>query len=358
MSRKFTSAFLFLFLTLTITLSSSIPSRAEDLIWATGRVFNADGRTPLAGAIVAVYDDKNRVVDYAKTDSAGNYALALPRSAMHLDRKGGGFFHTVTGLVGGVGRIAAMPLKMGIKAAAGISSATDPITRVGIGAASGVAQGLVDNMSPSKKKLLGERSQPGVVVMKVSLPGHNDAISIARVYWMEEQIYKTGNREQRSLAAWFDPVHLTGAGAEKPSTIESKYLNFTEARLEPGIVEQGQTVSLSVKMPIPPDPRTPVIVVAKNSRTGRFFELTSAGNGIYRTEFVVDKKFPKDDQVFTVIAYAEQDELPGRNKKAENAINGAGLFDPTKPYIYNPLLVVSRNRAEVVLTVVGSSKKR
>ncbi len=347
---------------LLFTLSRS--ARAEDSVYVTGRVFAADGRTPLSGAVVAVYDDKNHVIDYSRTDERGEYALAVPKSALHLGGKGGqGFFRQVVGgvssMVGGVGRVVALPLKAGIRAAASVANAADPLTRVGIGTASGVAQTLVDHMSPrGGKKAVLERNMPGVLVMRVTRPGHNDVVSIAHVYWIEEQRYRAGGREQRSLAVWVDPAHLSRAGDEKPSTITSNYLTFTEARIEPSIAEVGQTVALLVKLPTPPDPNTPVVVVARHHKTGKLYELEPVGAGIYRGEINIDKKFPKHDQTFSVVAYADQDDKPGRNKKAEDAIIGAGLLNPEKPYIYNPLLVVSRNRADLTLTVVEPSKRR
>jgi hypothetical protein len=352
--------FALLLVTFSLVAGLATAASAEELVYATGRVFAADGRTPLSGAVVAVYDSKNRVVDYARTDERGEYALAIPRSALNLNGKGGqGFFRQVVGAVGGVGRIASLPLKAGIRAAASVATAADPITRVGIGAASGVAQGLVDQMSPrgSKRPAL-ERNQPGVLVMKVTQPGHNDVVSLARVYWLEEQLYRAGGREQRSLTAWVDPARLTAAGDEKPSAITSNYLTFTEARIEPSIAEVGQTVTISAKLPAPPDPNTPVIVIARHCKSGRIYPLEPVGAGVYRGDVEVDKKFPKQDQVFCIVAYAEQDERPGRNKRAEDAIIGAGMLNAEKPYIYNPLLVVSRNRADVTLTVVEPSRRK
>lgn len=351
-------AFLCALFQVVLMVGLPLCSQAEDLVFATGRVYASDGKTPLSGAIVAVYDDKNRVLDYARTDERGEYGLAVPRNALHLNHKGGqGFFRQVVGVVGGVGRVASLPLKAGIRAAASVASAADPLTRVGIGAASGVAQGLVDQMSPrGGKKPALERNQPGVLVMKVTRAGRNDVVSLARVYWIEEQLYRAGGKEQRSLAAWVDPANLSSVGDEKPSTISSNYLTFTEARIEPSIAEVDQTVTLSVKMPTPPDPRTPVVVIARHCKTGRIYELEPVGAGIYRGSIVIDKKFPRHDQLFCVVGYAEQDDRPGRNKKAEDAIIGSGLLNVGKPYVYNPTLVVSRNRADLTLTVVDPRK--
>lgn len=87
-------------------------------------------------------------------------------------------------------------------------------------------------------------------------------------------------------------------------------------------------------------------------------ELTPVGNGVYRGNFKVDKHFPKNDQIFCVLAYAQQADIQGRSKRVEDAINGAGLWNPGKPYVFDPLLVVSRNRAEAILTVIEPSRKR
>lgn len=346
-------------LLLTVLLGLAAASgRADDLVWATGRVFAADGKTPLAGAMVAVYDKKNRVVDYARTDENGVYALAVPRSALNLNRKGGGFLYQINRLVGGVGNVMTLPLKAGIKAVAATSSASDPLTRVGIGTASNLAQSLVDTISPDRKSVKTAREQPGALVMKVSAPGKNDALNIARVYWMQEEFYRVGGKEERALIAWFDPAIMTPAGGKEPSSISSEYLTFTGIRLEPSIAERGQTVKLTVAFPSPEEPRTPVVVVARNSRNGQTFQLNPIGGRLYQGQFEVDQRSPLHDQTICVLAYAEQDARPGRNRQAEDAINGAGLWNPAKPYVYNPLLVVSRNRAEVVLTVVEKPGRR
>lgn len=337
---------------------ASAPLRADDLVWATGRVKNESGR-PLRGAMVAIYDDKNHVVDYAKTDSDGNYALAVPRGVLHLDKHDGGFFHRVASTVGGVGRVAAMPIKAGIRAATGIAYASDPLTRVGIGTASGVALGLVDIMAPSDKKTpVPLRQRPGVVLMKVAAAGHNDVVSLARVYWMEEELIRTGGKEQRVVTSWVDPVKMTRDGSSQPSSFDSTYLTFSDTKIEPSITESGQTVMLTAHMSVPNEPRTPFVVVARNNRTGVLYELEKLDPGVYGVSIPVDRKFPKNDQTFSVLAYAEQDEKPGRSKKVEDALVRGGFFQPDKPFLYNPLVVVSRNRAEVTLTVVEPSRKR
>ena len=63
-------------------------AHAEELAWASGTVLDPQGRA-MRGAYVAVYDDSNKVVDYARTDSKGEYALAVPKHLLHLTSRHG-----------------------------------------------------------------------------------------------------------------------------------------------------------------------------------------------------------------------------------------------------------------------------
>jgi len=113
-----------------------------------------------------------------------------------------------------------------------------------------------------------------------------------------------------------------------------------------------------VKFPSPPQPRTPFVVVARNTRTGQMVLLEKTDHDRYEGSLTIDKRAPRDDQIVAVLAYAEQDDAPGRNRRTEAAIERAGLWNTERPYIYNPLIVVSRNRAESALTVVEPSRRR
>ncbi|MBM3492776.1 MAG: carboxypeptidase regulatory-like domain-containing protein [Armatimonadetes bacterium] len=344
-----------------LALLSAPAALADDLVWTTGRVADSSGQ-PVAGATVAVYDVKNRVVDYVKTDASGEYTLAVPRSALNLPKRRGGFIHqvsrSVNSLVGGAGRVAGAPLKAGIRAAGSLVAVTDPITRVGLGAAVGLATSMVDIVTGTGvKRGTLRRTAPGVVAVKVVADGHNDAVALGRVYWMQEELYRVDGRDQRALVAWMDPVRLSPSTGEGPSTIASDYLCFTGARISPGIVERGQEVTVTVTFRKPPEPRTPVVVVARNARTGKTYGLDRIGEDRYQCRFVVDKRHPLNDQMITVLAYAEQEVRPGRNQDAERAIGRAGLWDPNRPFVYDPLLLAGRNRVELVLTVVDLGKR-
>ena len=338
---------------------------AEETVWATGRVLDAGGK-PVAGALVAVYDDQNKVADYAKTDAQGEYALAVPRHLLHLDKKRVGFatqvFNGVSHFVGDAAGFVANPLRAGVHAitssqAAGIAGG--PIAQGGVLAGGVVVDQLLFKMTPQHKTpAAGARKQPGSLLIKAVAPDSHDLLGIAQVYWAQQEVFRAGGKQSKTLAVWVDPVKMAGADTETESKAASDFLRFTSARLEPSIAEVGQTVRITATLPAPPAPAVYVTVVARNNRTGQKWELAPIGNNRYAGEFTVDKRFSRDDQTISVIAYAAQPDAPGRRKNVESAIEGAGLWDARKPYHYDPLLVVSRNRADLTLTVVEPARRK
>jgi hypothetical protein len=345
----------------------SIPARATEYVWATGKVLDARGR-PVPNAFVAVYDDGNKVVDYTRTDSAGDYALAVPKPVLHLEHKRGkGFvadvFTGVIRLTGDAIGFINNPVRSGIHAIASAQSATiaDPLTKGGISAGTAVADQALIMLTPRGRRPpppTAARKQPGALLIKVVAPNSNDLVEVGHVYWIQEEQLRLGGKAQKTLAAWLDPVQLTSVDSEKLSAFQTDYLHFTRARLEPSIAEPGQVVHITAKLLMPPSPVIYAVVVARNNHTGQRWELLPTGDGRYEGEFVVDKRFKQDDQTISILAYAAKDQKPGRRENAEKAIQGAGLWDPQKPYVYDPLLVVSRNRADLTLTIVTPEKRK
>jgi hypothetical protein len=349
-----------------LLVCGSVPGKAGEYVWATGKVLDAGGR-PVANAFVAVYDDSNKVVDYTRTDRNGDYALAVPKPALHLEHKHGkGFvadvFTGVIRLTGGAIEFINNPVRSGIHAVASAESATivDPLTRGGISAGTAVADQALIMLTPRSRRPVPTelRKQPGALMMKVVAPNSNDLVEIGHVYWLQEEHLRLGGKQEHTLAAWLDPVQLTSVDSEKPSKFQTEYLRFTHARLEPSIAEPGQVVHVTATLLTPPSPTVYAVVVARNNHTGQRWELEPTGDGRYEGDFVVDKKFAHDDQPISILAYAAKEQKPGRRENAEKAIEGAGLWDPKKPYVYDPLLVVSRNRADLTLTVVIPEKRR
>ncbi len=335
-------------------------AKADSPVWALGRVVDGDGH-PVANALVAVYDDQNRVEDYARTNAQGDYALSIKPYMLHLPRAhGGGFlaqvFGTVGHLVGGVADFVSNPLRAGLHAAAGTVAASmvDPLSRGGIAAASVVLdQTLFAITDPHPPKPEQARKEPGALFIKAVSDDRNPLVAVARVYWMQDNVFELDGQTHKTRLAWVDPLQLTSYSSKNLSRVQGRFLTFTSARLEPALAERGQPVTLEVVLDTPPSPNTPVVVVARDFRNGEVWQLHKH-NGIYETTFTVDKTFPDNDQVISVIAYPASQQTPGRRKDAENAILHAGLWNPLKQYVYNPLLVASRNRADLTLTVLSA----
>ena len=194
-------------------------------------------------------------------------------------------------------------------------------------------------------------------MIKVVAPSSNDMVDVGKIYWLQSEEIKVGGKSRRTMAAWLDPVKLTVAGTEQPSKFDSNYLKFNHVRLAPSLAEPGQVIHLQASISIPPDPHVDIVVVARH-KSGQTWELHPSQGDLFETDITIDKRFGSDDQAITILAYAAIHEKPGRRKDAEAAIAGAGLWDPQRPYQYNPLLVVSRNRGLATLTVVKPAKQK
>lgn len=334
-------------------------ARADSPVWALGRVLDSAGR-PVPNALVAVYDDHNRVEDYAHTDKNGNYALSIKPEMLHLPRSGGGgflaqVFGTVGHLVGGVADFVSNPLRAGLHAAAGTVAATmvDPLSRGGIAAASVVLdQTLFAVTDPHPPKPEQARKEPGALLVKAVANNRNGLVAVARVYWMQDNVFELDGQTHKTRLAWVDPLELTSYNSSANSRVEGHYLTFSSARLEPALAERGQPITISAVLDTPPAPDTSIIVAARDARTGKIWQLHKQ-HGVYEATFTIDKSFPNNDQVISVIAYPASQQSPGRRKDTEAAILRSGLWNPAKLFVYNPLLVASRNRADLTLTVLS-----
>jgi hypothetical protein len=347
--------------TMLLLLAGSLAATAADMVYVSGQVTDADGQ-PLANALVAVFNDRNQVVDYAHTDDNGNYILALPVSALHLPQHHSQtflaqVFDTAGHLVGGLFDFIANPLRAGVHAAAaGVAATTpNPLTKGGIAIGAGVVDQTLFALSPDKQspaQQQAKRKQPGVLMLKVIAPGHKDFAAPASIYWMEEDIFHVAGRTQKATVAWVDPVQLASLNTKEASRADSNYLAFTEARLSPSLASYGQTVRIEALLPTPSVPKVAIVVVARDDHNGLIWQLYPKGDGWYEGEFTVDRRFPVNDQTISILAYGADEQHPGRRPDVERNILRAGLWDPHKPFLYNPLLVCSRNRADLTLTVL------
>ena len=383
--------------TITLVLAGSLltyalmPATAEETVTAQGRVFEADGIKPLAGATIVIYDEKQQVLGHATADAEGRYTLTVPKSALHLVKAhhGGNF---LGGLVKSAGKVlsVAAPIGMmamtggvgalgGLSSLGGLHAATSASSLLtGPGVLRGGMPGMMGGGMLIRRQAMQARMQgrggvyplqstdmleesmlpapapdaPGALVMKITCSNHADATGVGQIYWLREEQPNAGSGDRKEMSAWIDPVQLGDGGSGQSSQFKRGAFTFRNARFEPSVVEYGQTATLSVNLMIPTEPRADIVVVARNVGTGDLIELNPAGDGVYKAEISVDKKIGKNDITFSILAYARATGEEGRSKKSEDALHGAGLWDLKKPYIYDPLIAVSRNRADVTLTVV------
>ena len=361
-------------------------AHAEDMVNVIGRVYAGDGKTPLADADVAVFNDKDKVVAEGKTDAEGKYMLPVPRKYLHLPgaKKGGSFLGgLVSGLVGeaigivnpfaGMGYDLAKNLA-GTMQRSGASQAD--IARMSAGRltqedgakllAAGARKQDVEKMLKYSAEnfdadgnFIPHRNAPGVLNLKVVLAGHKETSGVGQVYWMQTDKVRTENgREKRETSAWLDPLVLVANEAETSSHFARNAFTLTDAHLDPATAEAGQTVTLAVTLSVPPEQSAaPLVVIARHSKTGKIYALTPVGEGgVFQCQIEVDKKFPKSEQLISVVAYPQKPEKPGRDASVEHSLEAAGVWKLDRPYVYNPLMLASRNRADVVLTVVKPTR--
>ncbi len=379
---------------------------ADDHVVANGRILSSDGKTPVEGAIIAVYDEKANVIAHATTDADGRYSLSVPRDVLHLSpkRKGGNFLGSILGGVSKLTSIAASvaPMAIGAGALGGLAlpGGAGGIGQIiggggipnlgeigqGIGQFAAVGMGGVGQMKPTAaqiemvKKMMppgmnteyldsmmnmyGANSQeptansPGALVLRVVRTGSSEVGGIAQVYWLQNSEVEENGKSVKRSEVWLDPIWLSKDGGKAPSRIVRGYFAISDAHADPPIVEFGQTLTLSVELPLPEEPRVNVVVLAHNAKTGETFELAPAGDGLYRAAVPVDKKFAQNDQVISILAYPREAGASGRSDKEEDAISGAGLWKLDKPFVYNPRLIASRNRLDLKVTVVEPARGR
>lgn len=373
---------------LALLALTSAPSlvRAEDMVNVNGRVYADDGKTPLADANVAVVNAKNKIVVEGKTDAEGKYTLPIPRKYLHLPgaKRGGNFF---SGLVGGlleetigmINPVAGMGYELakslaGTMQRSGASEAD--IARMSGGRvtqedgtrllAAGARKQDVEKMLKYSAEnfdvdgsFIPPLNAPGALSLKVALAGHKEASGVGQVYWMQTDKARAENgREKRETNAWIDPLILVTDNSDTSSRFARNYFTLTDAHLDPATVESGQTVTLRVTLSVPPEQSVaPLIVIARHSKMGKMYTLTPMGEGgVYQCQIEVDKKFSKKEQLISVVAYPQKSEKPGRDAKVEHMLEEAGVWKLDKPYAYNPLLLASRNRADVLLTVVKAPR--
>jgi len=321
----------------------------------TGKIVDTAGK-PVANAFVAAYDAKKNVVSSVHTSATGEYSLAVPRSALHVDRKGKTFFTQVQSNFNRAVTVATTVIPVAhmvsegntvIKNSKGHSQVQQTIV---------VDSALAPSGSARLPSPADAQKMPGALMVKAVAPDHVDMTAVTQAYWIQQETAPDlhDNGPQTTIVGWLDPLVMPSSDAGKPS-ITTIPINISATRVTPSLVKHGEVVRISASLSKPDVPRIYPIVVARDATSGLVWELKPEGKGKFAADIKVNESLKPNDHIISVLSYAAEARAGGRRPDLEEEIEKAKLWDIKRPFISNPLLVVSRNRADVTLTVVPDS---
>jgi len=344
-----------------------------------GYVRDTSTGSPIAGALIAAYDDKGRVITSGRTDRHGYYELLVPCDALPLPeaRRRGSL---VSQIVRGVGKGVKMVVGLTAQAAQSVAASnagsaagkavaeamaregSDKLaTQVGGKAAERAVSGTIDPSGGRPVVKKRPAPQPVMVFLpsvrvRVVHDSHKEFNDEVASYWLEAPVVGEKRKVISPSRAWMDDIRLAPEGSLADSETLQVGMILSEFDIEPAIATPGTWVILSVKVSTPSTPTPEFRVLAKNIRAKRWIELSPAGNGRYQGQFLVDDTFPRDDQAITVLAIRKEPAFAEPFKKlrgtVQREVDRRDLWNPKKPFKYDPQLLAGRNRLEGLLTVV------
>ncbi|MCC6444784.1 MAG: hypothetical protein IT210_15155 [Armatimonadetes bacterium] len=352
---------------------------AKDDGYLTGCVRQTGGSAPIAGALIAAYDEKGRVLASGQTDAEGRYQLLVPRDSLPLPearRRGSLFSQVVRGVGRGMKRLVGLTAQVAQTMAAGNAGSAAGKAVAGAAAREGASKiatemsgkvteravsGAVDPSGgrPSIRKRAAEK--PAVVILpsvrvRVVHPDHQEFNDEVASYWFESPRVGEKRRVAEPSSALMDDIFLAPEGSPADSETLQTGMILYDFDIEPAIASPGTWVDLSVKIAVPPSLSPDFEMIAKDTRTKQWIEMSPSGGGEYRGRLPVDKKTPADDHILTVLALRRKPAFaePFKKMKGEirKGIDRKDLWNPKKPYAYDPQLLAGRNRPEGILTVV------
>jgi len=355
-----------------------------------GTILDAATGKPLAGATVAVEDDKGRVVAWSKTDAQGQYAI--PGNALKTLRlkpsKGRGLLASIAH---GMDAVAMAPVKV-VGAAAGLATdvvkstvrgAADTAKAAAISAAVGnpapLAAQLTGSMLRSMKgnaaqeaksraasKLSGgdkgkkkpDPVQPGQVIIAASAPGYQEIKDVASAYWLDPPEF-VANQETGPWA-WLETVKLAPDQGKAKASVENDAVTLSDGHLDPGMAANGTSLDVSVKLHAPPGLSPDVRVFARENRDRIVSELERQPNDVYTGKLQLDPKSHAGETSVTFVAlHAEPVDIrlqKGKSDPLVEFVRQLDDLDPTKTYDFDPRIMASENRLVLPLTVLDAGK--
>ena len=323
----------------------------EQMAVVTGKIVDTSGK-PVAAAFVAAYDSKMNVVSSSHTDQHGNYSLGVPRSSLHVDRKGKTFFTQVNTNFNRAVSVASTIIPV----AHMVSEGAKQIKGTRSGGPQSPPPIVIDSslaaISKGKPvKVADAQKAPGALMIKAVAADYADLTAVAQAYWIQQESAATATGSAPTVVGWMDSLVLAHASTGKLSGINTVPVEIHVARVTPSLVKQGDKTKITAQFTYPDSPKIYSVVIARDATTGNIWELKPSAPGKYSADIAIDDSFRATDHILSVIAYAADSDHSGRRADLEEEIGKSGLWDPRRNYIFNPLLVVSRNRYDVTLTV-------
>ncbi len=370
-----------------------------------GRVVDFVTGQPIAGAVVALKDKKDKTVAWTRTDAQGYYSLAA-ETAKVLQLKPSRRRGLLTRVARGVGGVVMAPVKVVgtvAKTATDIVKQVDPIGTAKAAVLSTVTgnpapvageiagnvrsavngnadqkvdvaqntleQGKVTARLAVAKTVMGERQAaspkdtrdklvPGEVYLAVSAPNYTEVRSKAGAYWLEPPRYEEDKKDPEvGPQAWLETVKLAAVGSGKKSEVTNMAVLLAEPRLEQSQVPVGGMVRLSVKVNTPNNLPLNLRVFAREDRKDRIAELLPQGGGIYAGDLTLDPETPIGETIISVVALRAQPVEV--NIKPTDQGDPLMLFareldelESNKAFEFDPRIFASENRLDVSLTVL------
>jgi hypothetical protein len=343
-----------------------------------GKVVDTATNKPVPDATVAITDKNGKILAWTKTDDKGEYAIATdPLKVLLHPSHRRGLLEEVCKQVGDVA-MAPVKVAVGVVKQPGqtVRSAAESVALGNPAPLAATAVGpLLSNPKDVKnaaaqqskeaavKTALGDNPQSGAakkddtrgeVMVLVTAPNYKDAKGQAGATWMEPAD-KVDNK-QIGPRAWLETCKLAPTAGDKKSEIVQEALMIAEPHLEPALAPAGSVIKISCKLTNPTGQARKVRLFARENKKKAVVELKPGANNVYTGELTLDPKTPSGETKIAIVALREDPVEVKIDKNKEKAfaefVKRLDDLDSDKPYLYDPRIMASENRADLTVTVL------
>jgi hypothetical protein len=342
-----------------------------------GKVVDTATNKPVPDATVAITDKSGKILAWTKTDDKGEYAVATdPLKVLLHPSHRRGLLEEVCKQVGDVA-MAPVKVAVGVVKQPGqtVRSAAESVALGNPAPLAATAAGSLSNPKDVKnaavqqskeaavKTALGDNPQSatsqkddtrGEVMVLVTAPNYKDAKGQAGATWMEPA--EKVDKKQIGPRAWLETCKLAPTAGDKKSEIVQEALTIAEPHLEPALAPAGSVVKISCKLVNPTGQARKIRIFARENKKKAVVELKPGANNVYTGELTLDPKTPSGETKIAIVALREEPVEVKIDKNKDKAfaefVKRLDDLDPDKPYLYDPRIMASENRADLTVTVL------